>query len=308
MQLYGWLFGAALVSGVGVTTSGVHSDDNAYRQQIEKSRAARVERLKAPTGWLTLIGLDWLKEGKNTIGSAKNNDIVIDKLPAHFCIVTLKDGKAMLQMAPGSDAAGIDTKAGPVEMLDDSHDKPTTVANRTVSFYLVERNGQHGLRVKDSDAATRTNFLGIDYFDIDPSWLIEAKWEEYNPPHEVEEPNILGKMDKVVVPGAAVFEREGKTYRLEPVIESPGDKNLFLVFADKTSGHETYGAARFLYMDPPKDGKVILDFNTAYNPPCAFTPYATCPLPTSQNRLGVRVTAGEKKYRGEHEEPKVSAK
>ncbi|HET8941077.1 MAG TPA: DUF1684 domain-containing protein, partial [Rudaea sp.] len=114
--------------------------------------------------------------------------------------------------------------------------------------------------------------------------------------------NILGQIDKVTVPGAAVFERDGKTYRVEPVIETPGDKSLFLVFADKTSGKETYGAARFLYADAPKDGKVILDFNQAYNPPCAFTPYATCPLPTAQNRLKLRVTAGEKRYRGGHEE------
>jgi uncharacterized protein (DUF1684 family) len=308
MQLYGWLFGAALVSGVGVTTSGVHSDDNGYRQQIEKSRAARVERLKAPTGWLTLVGLDWLKEGKNTVGSAKDNSIVIAKLPAHFCVIDLKGGKATVLMLPGSDPPGVDVKRAPFELIDDSHENPTILTSSTVSFYLVERNGQHGLRIKDSDAPTRKNFLGIDYFDIDPSWRIEAKWEAYNPPHEVEEPNILGKVDKVVVPGAAVFERDGKTYRLEPVIETPGDTNLFLVFADKTSGHETYGAARFLYTEAPKDGKVILDFNTAYNPPCAFTPFATCPLPTSQNRMNLRVTAGEKKYRGEHEEPKVSAK
>jgi uncharacterized protein len=193
-------------------------------------------------------------------------------------------------------------------LLDDGHEKPTTVAFGTVSFYLVERNGEFGLRVKDSDAPMRKNFLGLDYFDVDPSWRIEAKWEAYDPPHEVEEPNILGKMDKVVVPGAAVFTRDGKSYRLEPVIETPGDKNLFLVFADKTSGKETYGAARFVYTDPPKDGKVVIDFNTAYNPPCAFTSYATCPLPTAQNRLAMRVTAGEKKYRGGHEEPSQTGK
>ena len=309
MQLYGWLFGAALASGVGVTGSGVQGEDNAYRQQIEKARAARVERLKAPSGWLTLVALNWLKEGKNTIGSANDNSIVIAKLPPHFCTITLTGGKALLQLLSGEGMVLREAAKVPVEMLDDSHDKPTTPRVGPVSFYLVERNGQHGLRVKDSDAPTRTNFLGIDYFDIDPSWRVEAKWEAYDPPREVDEPNILGKVDKVVVPGAAVFTRDGKMYRVEPVIETPGDKNLFLVFADKTSGPETYGAARFLYTDPPKDGKVILDFNTAYNPPCAFTPYATCPLPTAQNRLGLRVTAGEKKYRGGHEEASaVSAK
>jgi uncharacterized protein (DUF1684 family) len=158
--------------------------------------------------------------------------------------------------------------------------------------------GEHiGLRIKDSEAPTRTGFVGLDYFDIDPSWRVEAKWEAYDPPREVEEPNVLGEIDKVIVPGAAVFERDGKTFRVEPVIETPGDTELFLVFADRTSGKETYGAARFVYSEPPKDGRIVIDFNKAYNPPCVFTPYATCPLPTQQNRLNARVTAGEKKYR-----------
>ena len=156
------------------------------------------------------------------------------------------------------------------------------------------------MRIKDSDAPTRKHFAGIDYFDVDPSWRVEAKWEAYDPPHEVEETNIIGQTDKVIVPGAAVFEHDGQTFRVEPVIETPGDTEYFLVFADKTSGKETYGAARFVYSEAPKDGKIVIDFNKAYNPPCAFTPYATCPLPTAQNRMKTRVTAGEKKYRGEH--------
>jgi hypothetical protein len=307
MHFSGWIIGAALAAGVGVSSSGVDNHDG-YRKQIETLRQARVARLTAPKGWLTLVGLDWLQDGRNTVGSAADNAIVIAKAPAHLGTISLTDGKATIALDAKADATIDGAKKATAELLDDSHETPTTVAFASVSFYLVERNGQFGLRVKDSDAATRKNFLGLDYFDIDPSWRIEAKWETYDPPHEVEEPNILGKMDKVVVPGAAVFTRDGKSYRLEPVVETPGDKNLFLVFADKTSGKETYGAARFIYTDPPKDGKVVIDFNTAYNPPCAFTPYATCPLPTSQNRLAVRVTAGEKKYRGGHEEPSSPGK
>ena len=285
------------LSGAGVATSG----DAAYNKKIQDWRIERVEHLRAPRGWLSLVGLDWLKDGKNTLGSAKGNDIVLAKAPAHLGTITLDHGKATIALDAKS-AATIDGKsAATAELLDDSHDKPTTVAYGTVSFYLVQRGDKYGLRVKDSEAPTRTHFLGIDYFPIDASWRVEAKWEAYNPPHEVEEPNILGQVDKVVVPGAAVFERDGKTFRLEPVIETPGDTNLFLVFGDKTNGHETYGAARFVYTEPPKDGKVVIDFNKAYNPPCAFTPYATCPLPTAQNRLKLRVTAGEKKYRGTHE-------
>ncbi|HST28869.1 MAG TPA: DUF1684 domain-containing protein [Rudaea sp.] len=293
---------AIVAAGIGLSSAGVAtSGDAAYGKQIQDWRNERVEHLRAPHGWLSLVGLDWLKDGKNTLGSAKGNDIVLVKAPAHLGTITLDHGKATIALDAKSGAT-IDGKSiATAELLDDSHDKPTTIAYGTVSFYLVQRGDKVGLRVKDSEAPTRTHFLGIDYFPVDASWRIEAKWEAYNPPHEVEEPNILGQVDKVVVPGAAVFEREGKTYRLEPVIETPGDTNLFLVFGDKTNGHETYGAARFVYTEPPRDGKVVIDFNKSYNPPCAFTPYATCPLPTAQNRMKLRVTAGEKKYRGTHE-------
>ncbi|MGH8042779.1 MAG: DUF1684 domain-containing protein [Rudaea sp.] len=289
-----------LTAGVGLSAAGA-SGDPTYVQEIQTWRAQRVERLRTPHGWLSLVGLDWLNDGANTVGSAKGNDIVLAKAPAHLGTITLDHGKAMIVLAAKSGASIDGKSASSVTLLDDGHEHPTTVAFGTVGFYLVQRGDKYGLRVKDSEATTRTHFLGLDYFPIDPGWRIEAKWEAYNPPHDVEEPNILGQMDKVVVPGAAVFERDGKTYRVEPVIETPGDTDLFLVFGDKTNGHESYGAARFVYTEPPKDGKVIIDFNKAYNPPCAFTPYATCPLPTAQNRLKTRVTAGEKKYRGTHE-------
>jgi uncharacterized protein (DUF1684 family) len=294
------LIAVVLAAGVGLSQAGA-SGDAAYRQEIQKWREGRIERLTKPSGWLSLVGLDWLKDGRNTLGSAKDNDIVIPTAPAHLGTITLGGGKASIALDAKS-AATIDAAAKlEGELLDDTHDTPTTVAFGTTNFFVIKRDDKYALRIKDSEAATRKHFVGIDYFDIDPSWRIEAKWEAYNPPHEVEEPNVIGQIDKVIVPGAAVFERDGQKIRVEPVIETPGDTELFLVFADKTSGKETYGAARFVYTEPPKDGKVIIDFNKAYNPPCAFTPYATCPLPTAQNRMKVRVAAGEKKYRGGHE-------
>jgi uncharacterized protein len=298
--LSGIVMGAVLATGIGSTGAGM-DDGSTYAKQIQTWRQHRLERLTAPTGWLSLIGLDWLKDGVNTLGSAKDSSIVLPKAPARLGTITLAGSKATIALDPGADATIDGKKKSGGELLDDTHEKATTVAFGSVSFYLVQRGDKFGLRIKDSDAETRKHFSGIDYFDIDPSWRIEAKWEAYDPPREVEEPNILGQVDKVIVPGVAVFQHAGKTYRVEPVIETPGDKELFLVFADKTSGKETYGAARFVYTSEPKDGKVILDFNQAYNPPCAFTPYATCPLPTKQNRLDMRVTAGEKKYRGGHD-------
>ncbi|WP_347261401.1 DUF1684 domain-containing protein [Rudaea sp.] len=291
---------AILTTGAAAAAGG---DDATWRKEIETWQAKRVERLTAPNGWLSLVGLEWLKQGTNTIGSARDNNIVIAKAPSHLGSIVLDRGRATFTLDPRAvKQAKIDgaNEIG-AELLDDSHEKPTLVSFGTANFHLIHRGDQFGLRIKDSAADTRVHFAGIDRFAIDPSWRIEAKWEAYDPPREVEEGNILGQIDKVVVPGAATFEHGGKTYKVEPIIENPGDTELFLIFADRTSGKETYGAARFLYADPPQDGKIVLDFNKAYNPPCAFTPYATCPLPTQQNRLDMRVTAGEKKYRGGHE-------
>lgn len=290
-----------IAAGVAITGASVSSDSpDVYRQSIEAWRSQRVERLKKPDGWLSLIGLHWLKDGKNSVGSARDNNIVLAVGPAKLGTVTLNDGKVTITLDPKSDAQIDGADITMAELHDDSHDKPTTVSFGTASFYLIDRHGKKGLRVKDSEAKARKEFLGIDYFDIDPSWHIDAKWVPFDPPHELEVPTVLGTVEKYPVPGKAVFERDGKTYELLPVIEVPGDKELFLILADRTNGKETYGAARFLYTPMPNDGKIVLDFNKAYNPPCAFTPHATCPLAPPENRLNLRVTAGEKKYRGVH--------
>jgi uncharacterized protein (DUF1684 family) len=271
-----------------------------YTKQIETWRAQRVERLKSPNGWLSLIGLHWLKDGRNTIGSAKDNDVLLAKGPAHLGVVVLADGKATIELDAKAEATIDGGKSKSAVLLDDSHEKPTTVAFGTASFYLIDRNGKKGLRVKDSEAETRKRFVGIDNYPIAPAWRIEAKWEAYQPPHTLDVPTVIGTVDKMPVPGKAVFERDGKKYELLPVLEEKDAKELFFIFADRTSGKETYGAGRFLYADMPKDGKVVIDFNKAYNPPCAFTPHATCPLAPPENRLDLTIQAGEKKYRGGH--------
>jgi uncharacterized protein (DUF1684 family) len=286
---------ATTLAGTQLVSAGVDDD---YTRQIETWRAQRLERLKSPTSWLSLIGLDWLKEGRNTVGSAKDNDIVIAKAPAHLGTVTWKGGKVSIELDAKAVASINGESIRTAELLDDSHEKPTTVSFGTVNFYLVDRSGKKGLRIKDSEAETRKHFLGLDNFPIDPSWRVEAKWIAFDPPQSLEIPNIIGTIDKMPVPGKAVFERDGKTFELLPVLEEPGAKELFFIIADKTSGKETYGAARFLYAELAKDGKIVLDFNKAYNPPCAFTPYATCPLAPPENRLGIAVKAGELKYRG----------
>jgi hypothetical protein len=299
------LFLAAITLGA----VAVHAaDTDPYTRQIEQWRADRVARLTAPDGWLSLIGLEWLHPGANRVGSADDNDIVLKAGPAHLGTVTLTaDGGLRIALAQDAGATIDGKPATDAVLVDDMHAGaagPTVVRFGSASFYVIDRDGRKALRVKDADASTRTHFAGIDYFPIDPSWRIEADWVPFQPAHKLEIGSVIGTIDAVDVPGKAVFQRDGHTFELMPYQEEPGGE-LFFVIADRTSGKETYGAARFFYAALPKDGlaqpgKVELDFNKAYNPPCAFTPFATCPLAPPENRLDVAVTAGEKKYRGGH--------
>jgi uncharacterized protein (DUF1684 family) len=297
------------IAAVHAQTPATPSTPSAYDQQILHWRATRLKNLRAPDGWLSLIGLEWLQPGANRIGSATDNDVVLKAGPAHLGTLTLAgDGSMHIVLAPHSGAT-IDGK--PVQaanLVDDAHvhgdAAPTTLHFGHASFYVIDRDGRKALRVKDSDAPTRTHFAGLDYFPIDPSWRIEADWVPFTPPRAIQVGSEIGTLDTVQVPGKAVFRRGGHTYELWPYQEEPGGE-LFFVIADRTSGRETYGASRFFYAALPthglgKPGKLILDFNKAYNPPCAFTAFATCPLPPPENRLDLRVTAGELKYRGGH--------
>jgi uncharacterized protein (DUF1684 family) len=286
----------ALASAVAMATgSAIAADETA---SVTKARAERLAALTAPDGWLSLIGLEWLQPGANRIGSAADNDIVLKAGPAHLGTITLDDnGSATIELAKNSGALVDGREVERATLVDDSPGhKPTEVRFGSAQFFVIARDGRKALRVKDENAETRTHFLGLDYFAIDPSWRVVADWVPFDPPHELEIGSVLGTIDKEKVPGKAVFTRDGQTFELYPIQEEPN--SLFFVFADRTSGKETYGAARFLDTPLAKDGKLVLDFNEARNPPCAFTPYATCPLAPPENRLDVRITAGEKNYRG----------
>ncbi len=309
---------AALVfcgTAVAATPAGSKTTtDKAYVDAINQWHADRVTRLKAPDGWLSLVGLVWLHEGSNSVGSASDNDAVLPGGPAHLGTITwADDGTVTLQLVKGDEDVTItdadsvhmhwaDSKTGAgtvtAELLDDSHDEPTVVSYGTTTFYLITRDGKKGLRVKDPDAATRTGFTHIDRFPVDKAWRVEARYIPFDEPRELKTANEIGGIDTYPVPGKLVFQRDGKTFTLLPVIEVPGDDELFLMFADRTNGKTTYGAGRTLYIDWPQDGKAIIDFNKAYMAPCAFTPFATCSLTPPENRMDLKVTAGEKKYQG----------
>ncbi len=263
-------------------------DPAVHAQEIEQWRADRLAKLTAEDGWLTLVGLYWIEDGVSHVGSNPNHEVVLPaKLPADVGTVTLASGKAHF-----SPAAGVDLQE--TDLQPDSVPGYPVLQLGTVRFYLIERGGRYGIRVKDADSPARTNFAGLDYFPVKDDWRIEAKFVPS--PHTVSFDTEVGTKEIDPSPGYAEFEREGKRYRLDGVLEEDGANELFFVIKDATSGKSTYAASRFFYTDMPRDGKVVLDFNKAYNPPCVFTDFATCPLPPPGNRLVAAVEAGEKKY------------
>lgn len=275
--------------------NGAAADDPAAANA--RWRGERVASLTRAEGWLSLIGLHWLQPGDNTIGSAAHNTLRLAAGPDRLGLARLEaDGTILFTAA--SDTVTIDGQAVASAPLRYDGEAPTLVRSGTVSLYVIKRGEKLGLRVKDTASPRRRDFAGIDYFAFDPAWRIEARWVPFPEPREIPITNLLGQTSPALCPGKAVFTHEGRTVELLPIAEGPGD--LFFVISDRTSGAETYGACRFVYASPPVDGRVVLDFNRAQNPPCAFTPFATCPLPPKENQLPFRVTAGEKNYRGEH--------
>jgi len=253
--------------------------DEDARAEWEAWRASRLERLRGPRGWLAVTGLHWLETGANRI----------DGLPGTF---TLREGRVELDAAPGD---GYAIGGGPVtgrELAPDDAPSPDLLSlGATRTLQVLARGGRRALRVWDAGAPVRREFAGIDTFPFDPAWRIEARWEAYATPRAVLVQDVVGMEAGRLVSGRAVFAVEGRPLSLEPTVDG---ERLAFVFRDATAGVETYGAGRFLSADAPREGRVVLDFNRAFNPPCAFTPFATCPLPRPENVLQVRVTAGER--------------
>ncbi len=290
-----------LAATVGGTAVGAAETGAAYVAEIEKSRAARLERLMRDEGWLTLVGLHFLEPGSNTIGSAAENTIVLKNAPAHLGTVRLDErGVVTITLNPAENVRVEGEQVLTATLREAGAWPATRVTWETMTFFVIDRGGRKALRVRDTASERRKDFVGIDYFPIDPTWRIEADWVWFERSREVMIKNILGQESPALVPGKAVFERDGKTFELLPLVDGSDDPMMFVI-SDLTSGVETYGAARFVYADPPSGGKVVLDFNEAVNPPCAFTPFATCPLPPKENRMEIAVRAGEKDYRGKHE-------
>ena len=271
--------------------------ESKYVREIKDWRAQRNAELKKPDSWLSLAGLFWLKEGENTFGVDASNDI---RFPAYkaddFLGALIRTGNKVTLRIKNKGA--VTTADGePVSVLDmqpDIFGDPTIVKHRSLLWFVIIRGQRVGIRLKDVQSHALKEFDSVPSYPIDESWRIQARLEPYNPAKTLKIHDVLGDASERSCPGALVFHYAGKEYRLDPIGDSESP-TYFLIFSDETSGDETYGGGRFLSIDRVDENReTFIDFNRAVNPPCAFTPYATCPLPPKGNRLPFKVSAGEK--------------
>lgn len=260
-------------------------------------KEARLSALQKPHGWLSLVAMAWLYPGKNSIGSAADNDIKLSSGPDYVGYFTLQADDAVfftpVKNVPIQAGGQPVTKTIPVYA--DLEEPETTVFNiDSFEFHVIKRH-KKALRIKDSNAETRLNFKGLDYFPEQESYRVWANFMPYQPPKVIQTVNVIGQLYDEPSPGRLEFVLNGQPMSLDAF---DGGDSYYLVFGDKTNGRTTYGPGRFLYSEGlvNEQGRVLLDFNKAYNPPCAFTAYSTCTLPPLQNRLNTAILAGEKKY------------
>jgi len=293
----GFLLVAALIGAPDAAAS--------YAAEIEGWRRERLRRLTADGGWLTVAGLFWLKPGVNTFGADAKDAVV---LPAHSAppragTFVLENGRVRVEVAPG---VAVTVAGKPVTRMELRSDAggaaPDVLSLGALTMQIIDRGGRLGVRMKDMKSPARARFNGLRYFPIDRRYRVVATFVPHPKPVAISVPNVLGMVESIPSPGYASFTLPGGStlpgappgppLRLDAVLE-PGETELFFIFRDQTAGKTTYGAGRFLYAAPPVGGKVVIDFNRAYSPPCAFTPHATCPLPPANNRLPVAIEAGE---------------
>jgi uncharacterized protein len=267
-------------------------------------RAKRAKGLSAPDGWLTLVGLEWLKPGKNAVGLAADNAIRLKgHAPEHLGVIEVDGGQLKLLAPEGgfSKSLLLDGEPAREGQLQPDDGKTSVLSTENLTLAVLHRGDRFALRIKDSESPTRTGFRGLHWYPAEAKYRLTAKWIPFVPAHTEKIPTIIGTTLDMPAPGLAEFTLDGKTVQIEPVLEDPNAKELFFILRDATSHTTTYQSARFLYAGFPdhgldQPGELVLDFNRLQNPPCAYTPYATCPLPPYINRLAISIPAGEERY------------
>jgi len=282
---------------IAVLLQQASADSSAYARETAAWRQARADSLAADGGWLTVVGLAWLAPGKNSFGAAPGSAV---RLPAHSSPATagafiVTGNEVSVEVAPGVAVTRAGKPVTHAELRTDAGGAdPDVLSLGAITMQILSRGDRLAVRIKDMRSAARAAFKGLRWYPVKPEYRVTGRFipAAATAPRTLRVDSVIGVPDDMNHPGTVEFELAGKTLRLEPVIE-PGDTRLFFIFRDATAGHGTYGAGRFLYADPPREGTVILDFNRAYTPPCGFTAYATCPLPPAQNRLPIAIEAGE---------------
>jgi len=272
-------------------------DVEAYKAEIELWHQQRITELKGAEGWLNLAGLFWLKEGINTFGSDEWNDLVFpkEKIAAKAGFFMVKSGVVQMNVLPAVEIVdrGIAVKEKVIFHPDSV--KNSLLAHGSLQWFIIKRDDQVGIRLRDLESKAVEEFAGIERYPVDPQWKVSAKVEIPETQRKIRITNVLGQTTDQRSPGTLVFTLNDKEYKLDALED--GKDELFIIFGDPTNEKETYPAGRYMYVKTPdQNGMTEIDFNKAYNPPCAFTPFATCPLPPAQNILSIAVLAGEKNY------------
>jgi uncharacterized protein len=281
--------------------------ESTWQRELLQWRKDHATSLQRPDGWLSLSGLEWLQQGDTTLGSAPDNKIhLVAGNAAHVAVLRLIGESVTLLPPAGGFPADLLVAGAPahqqtlrVDPDEDKFNPHLTIG--TLNMYVIRRADRFALRIKDSHSPALLGFHGLKWFPPDPAYRVTARWIPYTPPKTVMLATLVGTSYPQPVPGMAEFTLQGRTFHLEPVLEDPNVATLFFILRDKTSSTTTYGACRFLYTGFPtngleKPGELVLDFNHLENPPCAYTPYATCPLPPTGNRLPIALPVGEKRY------------
>ncbi|MFC1618503.1 DUF1684 domain-containing protein [Candidatus Neomarinimicrobiota bacterium] len=295
------LFVLALLAVTACTSDPGRITLRTEKMAVEEWRDQRLQNLLRDDGWLTVVGLHWLRGGQNTFGSDARMDIVFpkDKTPKFAGLIYIEGKITAFEAAEGVNITHNGKAVQRMRLETDGGGDPTILQMGSLSFYVIERNGRRAIRLKDSESTALKEFSGIEHFPISLKWRVQAYFTPSDSGNQMDIPTILGTTTRSTTAGTLEFEMNGEKHHLIALGE-PGEKDLFLIFGDETNGNETYHGGRFLTATVGDDGETaIIDFNMAYNPPCVFTDYATCPLPPQENRLALRIEAGEKVY-GEH--------
>jgi len=283
----------ALLLNACTSQDPIITDEAAYRESIGQWQQQRLERLKSKTGWLNLAGLYWLEEGENSFGSDPSNKVVFPEKAAGFCgTLTLEQGKVFMEVAKGVEIAIGDSLVTRAALASDQEENTTHLQQGDLAWYIIKRGERYGIRMRDYKHPRIEKLDHIPAYPIQTDYVVEATLKPFDEPRTMTVATPLeGFTESYQCPGELHFQMKNQDLVLYPFSSGKG---YFFVLADETTGMDTYGAGRFMYSIPDSTGRIILDFNKAYNPPCAFSPYATCPMPPRENFLPIAIEAGEK--------------